>query len=57
MDWMSRIFAGHDYEIQASLFNVMHDFLSKEIERKKSGRVNKDIVALIGTNSDLADSG
>lgn len=57
VEWMQLVFASNDLESQARLFRVIHEFLESEVERKASGKVDKDITALIGNNQDFAESG
>lgn len=56
--WMDRVFATNDYDNQARLFGVIHEFLVSEAKRKASGAAaSKDMDALIGSASELSESG
>lgn len=55
---MDRTFATNDFDIHARLLGVMHEFLVSEAKRKASGAgASKDMDALIGSASDLTESG
>jgi hypothetical protein len=56
--FMDRVFASTDFDNHARLFGVMHDFLLSEAKRKASGtEASKDMDALIGSASELSESG
>jgi hypothetical protein len=55
---MDRVFASSDFDNQARLFGVMHEFLVSEAKRKLTGAgASKDMDALIGSASELSESG
>lgn len=56
-EWMNQIFKSDDFEGQARLFKVIHDFLVSEAEKRAAGKVDPGIKALIGNSRDLTESG
>jgi cohesin loading factor subunit SCC2 len=56
-EWMDQVFKSSDYEGQAGLLKVIHDFLVSEAEKRAAGKVDPDIKALIGSSQDLTESG
>ncbi|EIW73035.1 hypothetical protein TREMEDRAFT_59198 [Tremella mesenterica DSM 1558] len=57
LDWMNQVFSSPDMDNRARLLGVIHDFLSSEVEKKTAGQGNKDLTALIGSATDLSESG
>jgi len=57
VEWMNRVFDSSDLDSQARVFKVIYDFLEAEAERKASGKMTKDMAALIGTNQGFSESG
>lgn len=57
VEWMQRVFNSPDLDAQARLFKVIFEFLEAEAERKASGKMNKDMAALIGANQGVSESG